>query len=69
MKFLTANPIENCCLMLTDRQMYYVKHSGRTTSGRVIFGGFSYCTGSINPPPTPNPDFASKFEKSYITIY
>jgi predicted nuclease of predicted toxin-antitoxin system len=23
--FITKNPIENCCLMLTDRQMYYVK--------------------------------------------
>jgi len=25
MVFLATNAIENCCLMLTDRQMYYVK--------------------------------------------
>jgi len=25
MAFLSTNAIENCCLMLTDRQMYYVK--------------------------------------------
>lgn len=25
LKFIAGNTIENCCLMLTDRQMYYVK--------------------------------------------